>query len=951
MQSPFDDLIPGNQSSPLFAPRQVYRQGPPQPAPQTPPQRKKDELDVINTQDAINARPIDRADKRFTQNRELRQEYSALPLSKNFLTVTQKAAAALSADDTPQGDLAVLYAFATVQDPDSVVRESEQEMAKSTATRFEQLRTQYNMGKAGARLPKGVREGLSEQIRSNTKAVAGFYNQHRGFYTDLAKRNGFDPYEIVGPNPLETFDKTEQQYVRSRGGTPRRNGIPIDGEAPSRLEGHFGDEDVTKDAPKASDFRNQLYSAMKAGQIKSPKDMAAFQDAFNKSNGTFFSINTKSKSTHQALKAARSGRPFNVETPQDQRALKMTEDLKRMDGTGAAVNMGAGDAITFGGQNKLMAAGDAMRGAMGGEGAFGDLYGVNKQALNAYQKYLQETELPAYLAGSVGGSLAVPFGLGARTPMQLARTGAGMGMAHGAISSEGSFGDRAGQMGEEGGAGAALGGAFGLAGRALRGRMNASGAQGVKERDAQIAAAQAARDLGIDMPRFVAGGPTAQRLGALANQSQVGTPTITRASNLMLNQSEAARDQMAGRVGNVLDPESMGDTAITGIKTANRQARKSASRLYDESARMNGDQRYALPRATAIIDQQIAELSDTPGGMTPAILDTFKDVRAKLGGDWSPDGIKRMRGALSDRFIEAGMKAGDASRRAKLVVDAAEADLIQGMRASGKEAAAATLRRASAKWAEAEQFKERVIQPIIGINKEKTGAEVARGLTAAFKNNPGRASKFMAALPEEQANDVRASVISQMGNPGTGTQDAEGKAFSLNVFLTHWNDIKAVRTGIFDPQTVRALNKLALVAERTKTAGLVENRSNTGSIAIGMATAGPASAAPVLLATGQVQAAAAAVMTSVALGLAQHGGAKLLASPKFAQRLAKMPMTEAGARSFWSGNWVQKMAVANPEIREPLINFQRQMIANDNFAPSLAASPDPNEEQRQHYPY
>lgn len=43
--NPFADLIPG-QTSPMFTARPVYRQRPPEPAPQTAPQRRKDELDA-----------------------------------------------------------------------------------------------------------------------------------------------------------------------------------------------------------------------------------------------------------------------------------------------------------------------------------------------------------------------------------------------------------------------------------------------------------------------------------------------------------------------------------------------------------------------------------------------------------------------------------------------------------------------------------------------------------------------------------------------------------------------------------------------------------------------------------------------------------------------------------------------------------------------------------------
>lgn len=960
----FPDAAP---DSPAFSPRPVYRQRAPEPAPVRPVQEKKDQLDVIKTQADIDARPADRADKRFTQNQGLRQEYNALPLSKNFLTVAQKAAAALAANDTPQGDLAVLYAFATVQDPDSVVRESEQEMAKSTATRFERLKTEYNMGELGARLPNGVRPGLSEQIRANTKVVADFYGKHRGFYADLAKRNGFDPYEIVGPNPLESFDKIEQQYIRAQGGTPKRGGVPVDQAPPARetTQSGFGLQAPDK-LPGAVEYRDGLYAAMKSKRVKSYNDMVTFTDQFNKANGTQVPYPMRNKETGRAISAAQRGKPFDLGLAQfDARTVKLAEEKKRNAGRDTAFKGGAKDGISLGGGDELTGAVEGLAGALRGEGSFSDLYGVNRDAERIYADYQRETHPYLYGAGQIAGSAAIP-GFGAKTGMQVARVGAGAGGLYGFNSAEGNIGDKfAG--GVEGMAAGAAGGVIGreflgagLAGRSLASHYATPTAGGITGagtaaamRAQQIATAQGADDLGIQLPRYVAGGTTANRIGAVFDQSPFGAPVIRRATNTMLDQSESARNTIAGRAGNVLDPESMGDAAITGAKATFKGNRASAGKLYDQADVLNGGTRYGLPSAIAKVEQNIAQLVDTPGGPPPKILGALQSIRKNLDGEWSPEGIKRMRTSLSDQFVEAGMAPGDASRRAKGIVDAAEADLMGGMRAAGKGAAAATLKRASDRWAANEQLKENVLDPILGINREKTGAEVAKGLTAAFKNNPKRARNFVASLPEEQARDIRASVISQMGTPGSGGQNAEGQAFSLDIFLTHWNDIKAVRAGIFEPSTLTALNKLANIAERAKTAGQAKNHSNTGSISVALATSGPMLAAPAALVTGNPGVAAGLVLASVSAALAQNWGARLIANPGFAKRLAATPMTTpASAKSYWSGPWVQRLAATNPEIREPLMQFQQRMVANDNMLPSVAASPDDAEEQqRQRQPY
>jgi hypothetical protein len=275
--------------------------------------------------------------------------------------------------------------------------------------------------------------------------------------------------------------------------------------------------------------------------------------------------------------------------------------------------------------------------------------------------------------------------------------------------------------------------------------------------------------------------------------------------------------------------------------------------------------------------------------------------------------------------------------------------MIAGLRAANKGDAAGAWQKASQLRAAYQQTVDTVLNPILGINKEKTGPEVARALVSAVKNNPGRFRQFVAQMPPDAANDVRASIIGQMGNPGSGGQDVAGEAFSLAKFLTHWNDLKDVRNQVFDPATVKVLNKLAMVAERAKQAGHVENHSQTGSIGIAMLTAGPAASAPGLLLTGHPGAAAATVATSFILGVAQAGGAKLLASPKYAQWLAGL------SSAAMSGNQnavrsqvgrLSKLAATDPELRAPIESLLKS-IANDNAVPSIAASSNPNGDQNQ----
>jgi hypothetical protein len=70
----------------------------------------------------------------MTATGSLRDDYNRDPAVSSYLKAVPSYAAALQSDNTPQGDLNLIYAFAKVMDPDSVVREGEQAAVASSDT-------------------------------------------------------------------------------------------------------------------------------------------------------------------------------------------------------------------------------------------------------------------------------------------------------------------------------------------------------------------------------------------------------------------------------------------------------------------------------------------------------------------------------------------------------------------------------------------------------------------------------------------------------------------------------------------------------------------------------------------------------------------------------------------------------------------------------------------------
>jgi hypothetical protein len=457
--------------------------------------------------------------------------------------------------------------------------------------------------------------------------------------------------------------------------------------------------------------------------------------------------------------------------------------------------------------------------------------------------------------------------------------------------------------------------------------------------------AQAAHDLGIDLPKFVAGSEAdAQKANAL-EQTIAGRRPISAATNKMLDQAEAARDTIAGKVGTAAEPAQLGDQVSAAANANVKAERQRVGRLYDNARTASAGSPVPAMDTKALLDQLIAQEKEVPGGTSILpILQRYADGIEANGGQLSVDGARGMRTDLRNRLTaEAGTTPSNADRLTNLVMGAVNSDMKNAL----PENAFGAFKQADAAWAKQRATEDDVLKPFLGRDFDNWGEQVAAKINADVKGNGTRLARFLSALPEEQANNVRASLISHLGTSADGAQNAAGDAFSLDKFLTNWNQIKGARNLIFPKDTVKALDKLSQVAEAVKVAGRTKNRSNTGTV-MAYLTAN----APLTLGVGET------LLThdprGIALGLMfkglsavrQYGAAKLLASPAFARKLAATPLNPAGARAFWSRPWVKALGVKNPTIAAEIQAFQSAFLnsANDNsgLVSSAVASPDTN---------
>jgi hypothetical protein len=566
-----------------------------------------------------------------------------------------------------------------------------------------------------------------------------------------------------------------------------------------------------------------------------------------------------------------------------------------------AAMRGAADTLSLGLSDEISAAGDTIFGR-------GGTYAENLYRQRGIDQYDQQNNFGPRLTGQLSAGLALPT-FGARSVPQLAGVGAGYGGAYGFGSGEGGFVDRSGNAL----VGATIGGATGLAGGTLGNWLNRRVTQGAEARDL----VEAADRQGVPVMPADVGGPVTRRLTAGMAQTLGGGGQVIRAAQRTSQAAGEARDRIAGRVGQVMDPENAGVAARRGAQSYISRTSGRASQLYGRAERAAGDSRITPVRAWEVLDQNIAELGETPGGTEG--LGALQALRQELNGTFTVAGMRRMRTALRDRFISSGLRGSDIERRVNQVIDAAGDDVVNGLIAQDRGVAARAYQQADRYWRERLQTIDKVLEPFIG--NGQSGEQIVRSLQTAAKGNTEQLSRFIRALPAEEASTVRATLISQLGRPTAGTN--AGEAFSLNQFLTHWNAMTPrARQVVFGGDSLSALDDLARVAKGSRQAQAYLNRSNTGGAVGSILTAGILG----------LPAVAAALGTSNAAG-------RLMASPAFARWLAGAGRTR-NPRLHVQG--LTTVAARNPAIAQDVLGLQRTLLnaANDNHLTRAAASPD-----------
>ncbi len=503
-----------------------------------------------------------------------------------------------------------------------------------------------------------------------------------------------------------------------------------------------------------------------------------------------------------------------------------------------------------------------------------------------------------------------------RTPVRDTVAGAGAG-AGAAIGEE--YGGVPGQIG-----GLVLGGLLGY------GTANTANAlAGAVRQRSPSPLVQASGRQGVSLLPADTGGPVARAVTTGTRASPVSITPVANAAEAQQSQFGDALSRTAGRQGEVVDTQEAGELVAEGAREFSKQSAQRGSRLYDRAASLARDVRSIRPlRTMQAVDDALERLRQNPAAESNAI-GALERFRSNIEGGVSIQGLRDARTTLSQGVYDGQLRSSTDQAMWRDILGNVADDVEGGLRAAGRDDAAQTFKMADRLWTERIQVIDEALSPILGRDGQKGGEEVLQAIEGMARGQRGgnrRLSRVLGALEPEQANNVRATIVTRLGASNPGAQNAEGTAFSAATFLSNWNRMTPQgRASLFPDGGIRSsLNDLAEIAEGTKRTQALTNTSNTG-VAITSAN----------MIAGGAGAAANLPMT-LAVGTSVYLTGKLMANPQFARllaRTAQMP-PEAANRTF--REQLALLATRQPQLSDDIgrltsaINDNGRLAAQEN---------------------
>lgn len=163
----------------------------------------------------------------------LRKEFDDQTAAKDFKIVrpaygtlarlanTQNARIRQGKEPSAADDIALVFAYMKILDPNSVVRETEYATAKNASGIPDQVRNAYNQALTGAFLNPRQRQQFVQAAQQAYEERRGAYNDQADRYRELAREYGANENRIA-PYYLTPQERQSRQQARGTGGSAAR---------------------------------------------------------------------------------------------------------------------------------------------------------------------------------------------------------------------------------------------------------------------------------------------------------------------------------------------------------------------------------------------------------------------------------------------------------------------------------------------------------------------------------------------------------------------------------------------------------------------------------------------------------------------------------------------------------------------------------------------------------
>jgi hypothetical protein len=149
------------------------------------------------------AQDVQQPQQNVQNESKMREQFDNLQTVKDYRKSSAIFSNAIQAakDPTRAGDLNLVYAFATMMDPGSVVREGEQGMVRATQSASDQVKALVGMVSGGQSISPEARTALLAQMNNRYQALKGQHDDLMKTFGDIAEREGMDRRNVVIPIP------------------------------------------------------------------------------------------------------------------------------------------------------------------------------------------------------------------------------------------------------------------------------------------------------------------------------------------------------------------------------------------------------------------------------------------------------------------------------------------------------------------------------------------------------------------------------------------------------------------------------------------------------------------------------------------------------------------------------------------------------------------------------